>query len=171
MNTKRLFFGVELSDEARAAVRAAAEKMRLEKGKLTDADNYHVTLAFLGQTDESAVPELMRLGALCWRAPFELTLSGNIDSFKGGSVIWAGLDKSDALFDMQARLQAILRENGFPIEEGVYMPHITVARSARAVLPYPSVGRVSFDVCAATLFESTREDGRLVYKPLGRMPR
>ena len=113
MNTKRLFFGVELSGEARAAVRAAAEKMRLEKGKLTDADNYHVTLAFLGQTDENAVPELLRLGALCWRAPFVLTLSGRIGAFKGGSVIWAGLDKSDALFDTQARLRAILRENGF----------------------------------------------------------
>ena len=171
MNTKRLFFGVELSDGARAAVRSAAEALRLEKGKLTDADNYHVTLAFLGQTDESAVPELMRLGALCWRAPFELTLSGNIDSFKGGSVIWAGLDRNDALFETQALLRAILRENGFPIEEGVYTPHITVARSARAGLPYPSVERVSFGVRAVILFESTREDGRLVYRPLGRMPR
>lgn len=170
MNTKRLFFGVELSGEARAAVRAAAEKMRLEKGKLTDADNYHVTLAFLGQTDENAVPELLRLGALCWRAPFTLALSGGIGAFKGGSVIWAGLDKSDALFDMQARLQAILRENGFPLEEGAYAPHITMARSARAVLPYPSVERVSFGVRAMTLFESTREGGRLVYKPLGRRP-
>ena len=170
MNTKRLFFGVELSGEARAAVRAAAEKMRLEKGKLTDADNYHITLAFLGQTDESAVFELLRLGALCWRAPFTLALSGGIGAFKGGSVIWAGLDKSDALFDMQARLRAILRENGFLLEEGAYAPHITMARSARAVLPYPSVERVSFGVRAMTLFESTREGGRLVDKPLGRRP-
>lgn len=170
MNTKRLFFGVELSGEARAAVRAAAEKMRLEKGKLTDADNYHITLAFLGQTDESAVFELLRLGALCWRAPFTLALSGGIGAFKGGSVIWAGLDKSDALFDTQARLRAILRENGFPLEEGVYTPHITMARSARAMTPYPSVERVSFGVRAMTLFESTREGGRLVYKPLGRRP-
>lgn len=170
MNTKRLFFGVELSGEARAAVRAAAEKMRLEKGKLTDADNYHITLAFLGQTDESAVFELLRLGALCWRAPFTLALSGGIGAFKGGSVIWAGLDKSDALFDMQARLRAILRENGFLLEEGAYAPHITMARSARAVLPYPSVERVSFGVRAMTLFESTREGGRLVYKSLGRRP-
>ena len=167
---KRLFFGIELNADARAAVRAAAERMRLEKGKLTDMDNYHVTLAFLGQVDEEAVPELLRLGALCWHRPFELTLSGSMDTFKGGSVIWAGLDESTELGKMQARLQNILQENGFLGESEGYTPHITVARSARAARPYPDVGRVSFDVNCVTLFESLREDGRLVYKPLGRMP-
>ena len=170
MNTKRLFFGLPLNDDARAAVRAAAEEMRLEKGKLTDADNYHITLAFLGQVDEEAVPELMRLADLAWRAPFELTLSGKIGAFKGGSVIWAGLMDSAPLTEMQKRLSDILRENGFPLEEGVYTPHITMARSARAAQPYPPVGRVSFDTRAITLFESLREGGRLVYKPLGRSP-
>ena len=167
---KRLFFGIELNADVRAAVRAAAERMHLEKGKLTDMDNYHVTLAFLGQVDEESVPELLRLGALCWRKPFELTLSGSMDTFKGGSVIWAGLDKSTELGKMQARLQNILQENGFLGESEGYTPHITVARSARVARPYPDVGRVSFNVRCVTLFESLREGGRLVYKPLGRMP-
>ncbi len=166
---RRLFFGLELSDEARRIVKTAADALQLEKGARSEAANYHITLAFLGMTDEKALPLLRQLAFLAWEAPLNVRLSGEMGSFKGGSVLWAGVGRDEALIRFQKRLHDILQENGFVGDKDGYTPHITVARSARALMPYPPVTPASWTVSGITLFESLREDGQLFYKPLYRI--
>ena len=166
---KRLFFGLELNDAARQCVAEAAREVRFAKGSPHEAGNYHLTLVFLGMTDESALPELLRLSKLAFLKPFTLTLSGRMNTFKNDSIVWAGVDHSAELMAMQSRLQAILVENGFLRAEEGYTPHITAARAVRGLeKPLPAVKTASFDVKGITLFESLREEERLVYKPLMR---
>ena len=165
---KRLFFGLELNEAARNAVADAAGLLRFEKGSLHERNNYHLTLVFLGMTDERAVPELERLSRLAAGKPFDLTLSGRLDTFKGGSIVWAGVDESAPLMTMQKTLRAIMEENGFVPHEDGYTPHITLGRNMRGVSALPPVRRETFRVEGITLFESLREDERLVYRPIFR---
>ena len=165
---KRLFFGLELNEAARDAAHEAAGLLRYDRGSLHEKSNYHLTLVFLGMTDERAVPELERLSRLAARGPFDLTLSGRLDTFKNGSIIWAGVDESVPLRTMQKTLRLILEENGFVPHEDGYTPHITLARNARGAEKLPPVRRETFRVEGITLFESLREDERLVYRPIFR---
>lgn len=151
------------------SVGTAAEKLSLEKGKRHETDNYHVTLIFLGEVEEEAVPQLEYLARLAWRTPVDMMLSGSMGSFKGGSVIWAGVEKDEALCRLQERLQIILQENGFVGACEAYTPHITVARSARVQGAFPDVERVAWTAQYVTLFESVREDGVLRYRALRRI--
>lgn len=166
---RRLFFGLELSDKARTCVGAAAEQLTLEKGRQHERDNYHVTLVFLGETDEAAVAQLEHIARLAWTRPFDMSLSGAMGTFKGGSVIWAGVEKSKALCGLYKRLQSLLQENGFVSEGEAYTPHITVARSASSQGALPAVERAAWTAEHITLFESVREDGVLRYRALRRI--
>ena len=163
---KRLFFGLALNEEARRAVLSVASAVRFQKGRLHPPENYHLTLAFLGMTPAEAVPQLLRLGRLAMREPFELALSPEMGSFKDGTILWAGVEPCEALFALQRRLGAMLRENGFPAPEEPYRPHITLGRGMKLSSPPPAVPRAVFPAKEVTLFESLRLDGRLVYRPL-----
>ncbi|MBO4298284.1 MAG: RNA 2',3'-cyclic phosphodiesterase [Clostridia bacterium] len=163
---KRLFFGLAPNEEARAALSAAAAQLQCEKGRLHESGNYHLTLVFLGMTPAEAVPQLLRLARLAMREPFELTLSGEMNAFKDGTVPWAAIDPCPALFALRGRLSAMLRENGFPGGDESFTPHITIGRGVRLAAPAPSIRRVSFPVTRVTLYESLRMDDRLVYRPL-----
>ncbi len=167
--TARLFLGIELSGEARAAldgVRASYAEQGVQ-GKFHRPEMYHLTLCFLGSTPKDDIPRICRLMDAVPSAPFTLTLSAP-GTFKNGSILWAGVRPCDALTDYQSRLAAALREAGFPLEEAEYRPHITLARQVRSALPDLSVPEIPFPVTHATLFESTRIDGVLSYIPLYR---
>ena len=163
---KRLFFGLSLNEEARLSLARAASALRLHKGRLHPPENYHLTLAFLGMTPAEAVGPLLRLGALAMREPFQLALAPDMGSFKDGTILWAGVEPSAPLMALQGRLSAMLRENGFPVGDEPYRPHITLGRGVKLAAPTPAVTRAVFPAREVTLFESLRLDGRLVYRPL-----
>ncbi len=167
MGDLRLFFGLQLNDRARQAIACAAEDLRFDKGRLHEADNYHLTLVFLGATPQEAVPLLSRLGRLALREPFRLKLAPEMGAFRNGSIIWAGVEPCAALFALRSRLSAMLRENGFPGGDEPFTPHITVGRGMRLTAPPPLIALESFEAARVTLFESARVDGRLTYRPIG----
>ncbi|MBR3503888.1 MAG: RNA 2',3'-cyclic phosphodiesterase [Clostridia bacterium] len=165
-DSKRLFFGLTLSDAARRAVARAASAVQFDRGRLHPPENYHITLVFLGMTPAEAAPRLLRLGEAAMRKPFELVLAPEMGTFKDGTILWAGVEPSEPLFALQGRLAAMLRENGFPADDAPYRPHITLGRGMRLTAPPPPLEPTAFSVGAVTLFESLRLDGRLVYRPL-----
>ena len=162
----RLFFGLSLPKEARRALRAAAEGLRYVKGALCPTANYHLTLIFLGMTDNELIPRLLNRARGALDAPLTLSLDGTIGTFKGGSVVWAGLQPSAALYEARARLVNSLRTMGWPDLEDEFTPHITLGRGMRLSEEPPGVAPVTFTVDRVTLFESRREDGELRYVPL-----
>ena len=136
---KRLFVAVDLS----AAVIERLAKLqntlagRLEDDvriKWTDPDKIHLTLKFLGDTEESLLPALCdTLGAAAARtAPFEATSRG-LGCFPRPShprVIWAGFDaeSAEALRALQQPIDADLEELGIRPESRSYVPHVTLGR-------------------------------------------
>jgi len=168
-DTARLFLGLELNDEARRALDGVRRDLQSAgmAGKFHPAPLYHLTLAFLGNTPVSLIPSLERIMNRVPAAPFDLTLS-SLGTFRNGSILWAGVQECPALMEYQKALADTLRNAGFPLEENGYSPHITLARQVKTAAPAIEVPQITFPVRHATLFESTRVEGRLAYLPLYR---
>ena len=157
----RLFTAVnftpEVKDELMRAV--SALKAASVSGGFTARENLHLTLAFIGETEEEDrardALESVRFGA------FELELSA-LGHF--GDIQWAGVRENEKLKKLAADVQSALRGQGFDIEKRGFSPHITLGRRVRlrdgAMLYEP---KAKMTVKSISLMKSERVNGRLVY--------
>ena len=102
----------------------------------TNTRNLHLTLRFLGDTDDAQRHQLQKgLAALAAQhAPFSLTPArlGCFRSWSNLRVLWVGLDgELEALQDLQSDVESLTRQVGFSPERNRFSPHITLARAAR----------------------------------------
>jgi 2'-5' RNA ligase len=96
------------------------------------ADNVHVTLKFLGDTDEAHVPVLRdALGtAAAGTGAFEVAVRG-LGAFPSplrARVVWAGLEAAPALAGLAGRVDAALAALGVPRESRPFSAHVTLGR-------------------------------------------
>jgi 2'-5' RNA ligase len=100
----------------------------------TRRDQWHLTLAFLGDVDESLAPALdRRLAAVVKRhLTHPLTIEG-LGRFDG-RVLWAGVrGDRDALKDLARAVQGACRKAGVSVDERPFRPHVTLARARHPV--------------------------------------
>lgn len=93
-------------------------------------ENLHFTLHFLGNQDESRIPELISIIRELKGEPFELELVG-LGCFRPSRprIIWLGCTSgADQLIRYQKELGNQLRKGRFPAEKRQYSPHLTIAR-------------------------------------------
>lgn len=137
------------------------------------ANNFHITLHFIGESRDlqGAVAAMHEAGRGI--RPFTLHL-GKYDCFdKGGKKtsfleVKGQLDELNALYES---LQSALYDNGFSRERKRFTPHITLGRNVEhdeiATMELKKLSpNASMTVMGFTLFESRREDGKVVYFPL-----
>lgn len=166
----RLFFGLPFDAEARAAFLQVQGRLaeRAEGGKFTAAENFHLTLAFLGEVDESRLGELLAILRENPIPPIDL-LFDRVGQFKGG--VWYLAPRTCAtLFFGQVGLESALRRAGFFQEKRIYQPHLTLGRgvlfSNGEELPPFLEQPVPAHTPGAALFHSHRIGGMLRYTQL-----
>jgi 2'-5' RNA ligase len=95
-------------------------------------DNVHITLKFLGDTEESAVPELEKVmrSAVDGIAPFQVRLVGTgvFPNARSPRVVWVGMDGAEPLGKMTSVLENDCELLGFRKEKRGFSPHLTLAR-------------------------------------------
>ena len=168
----RLFIAIELDPPIRrAAYELALELRESVAGRAVREDNMHLTLAFLGEQPGGRLGALRKCMERAAAGSFGLEL-GNVGRFRrsGGDIWWLGVRLSPELRGLQARLCSELRSAGFETEERPFRPHITLLRQAGGdALRTPDFPPLEQRVERMTLFESMRERGALVYRPLARV--
>ena len=168
----RLFIAIELDPPIRrAAYELALELRESVAGRAVREDNMHLTLAFLGEQPGGRLGALRKCMERAAAGSFGLEL-GNVGRFRrsGGDIWWLGVRLSPELRGLQARLCSELRSAGFETEERPFRPHITLLRQAGGDAPHtPDFPPLEQRVERMTLFESLRERGALVYRPLTRV--
>ena len=162
----RLFTGIEIPPEAGAAL--ASLRGGLPGARWIDPENYHITLRFIGDVDDVAAREAASVLGGVKRAPFEVCLTG-LDSFGGRKprAIVAGADGGQALLDMQAEQERLMRRIGLEPEGRKFTPHVTLARlrhaSSRDVAEYLAARGLfrtaPFPVTRFVLFSSRASTG------------
>ncbi|MNB74651.1 2'-5'-RNA ligase [compost metagenome] len=144
-SSERLFTAVRLSPEIRSRTGELCRAMSAELpfAKWTHAEDYHITLQFLGDTPASDIPAL--IGSLKQASekmePFTLTLQepGTFGPPGAPRVLWAGVGgEKDALRELYARITGKTAALGFTAENRPYSPHVTLARRYRGTEPFQS---------------------------------
>jgi 2'-5' RNA ligase len=127
----RLFVAVFPTDEVRADLQrrlASATGVRL-----TPAEKWHITLAFLGEVADERQADVERaLTGVPAKGPFRLRLAGG--GRFGKAAVWAGVRGDlDALTDLHAAIREALDEHGLPYDNRPLTPHLTVAYTQETV--------------------------------------
>jgi 2'-5' RNA ligase len=94
-----------------------------------ESENYHLTLRFAGDVDNSTASEFADNLARIQLHGFELQLVG-FGVFGGDDprVLWAGVSASPALDGLQRANEIAARAAGLPPERRHFKPHVTIAR-------------------------------------------
>jgi 2'-5' RNA ligase len=181
----RLFVSVDLPDLADAVAALQAELEPAPGIRLTDPDNTHVTLKFLGEVSAGRVPSVSaaveEAVAESGVGPFDVRLSG-VGAFPSEeyiTVVWVGVeDGSRTLSTLHEALERRLTAMGFDAADHEFTPHATVARMDHAggkdrvtrLLKErdPDLGIQHVDTVALT--ESTLGDDGSVYETLTAVP-
>lgn len=132
----RLFAALPLPDEV--AARIAPLQKGVPGAKWRPRENFHITLAFYGDTDLDRAEELDAALARIRLAPFELHLKG-VGHFGHNEphALWVGVADNPALNELARQCIKAGRTAGLAMERRNYTPHLTLA-----YLNQPDLGRL-----------------------------
>ncbi|HEX4260952.1 MAG TPA: RNA 2',3'-cyclic phosphodiesterase [Acetobacteraceae bacterium] len=124
----RLFVALDLPWEVRRALALLAGG--LPGARWVPAENYHLTLRFIGEVPNFQAEEIDAALAAIRGRGFELALAGLGTFEKGGRVttLWVRGERNPALDHLQGKIETALQRVGLPPERRRFSPHVTLAR-------------------------------------------
>lgn len=174
----RLFVALELPEPVRT--RLAGLSGGVPGARWTESETMHLTIRFIGEVEPPAVPEIDEALASVRAPGFDLVLTGvgHFGQGRKARVLWAGVERNDALAHLNQKVESALVRAGLPPEERRFSPHVTLARLkdaspdrlARFMEERASFRTEPFAVRHFTLFESRPGKGGPVYEPLQDYP-
>jgi 2'-5' RNA ligase len=180
---KRIFIALKIIPDKKlsALISTLQAGLKNEKISWTNPDNIHITIAFLGDTEQDKITEISGMisercrGLGC----FDISLvgAGLFRSVNDPRVIWAGISESTKLRVLNSIIKAGLRDIGIKIEDRDFNPHLTLGR-IKSINDKDNLKKVvdksdgeELQVVSITeviLFESILQQTGPVYKPLAR---
>src|SRR3954463_14253966 len=162
----RIFTGLEIPDDVGQSL--ALLRGGLPSARWVDPENYHVTLRFIGDVDDSVAHEVASMLGKVRRTEFELRFD-HLKSFGGRRprAIIATLAQTAALMELQAEHERLMQRVGLEPEGRKFTPHVTLARlrdsSSRLVADYlatrPFLAPLWFRVTRFVLFSARASVG------------
>jgi len=181
----RCFIAVNLPVELKMAIGNVIAPLKKSGAdvKWVNVENIHLTLKFLGNTDESLIPDITETLSkkLSHYKAFYITIAGVgcFPSEKRPKVIWIGMEDSAVLRNIWNDVDTTLSGFGFLPEGRSYSPHLTVGRvrSMKKVNELMNLfvdfrnsdfGRI--EVSAIHIMKSELKPAGAEYTSLGRIP-
>ena len=169
---QRLFIGIELNDQSRAACTAVADRLRASgvNGRFEVPEKLHVTLAFLGDVAPAQANDVERVmhEVADERESFDLVLDkiGAFPHARSPRIVYIGArDAGVAFRELSFTLRYAYRDLGFGFKEDA-VAHVTVARvkdEHRRPLPMLDVEPIRIHIDTISLFESLPGDASTRY--------
>lgn len=143
----------------------------------THPHDLHLTLRFVGETDEGTAADLDAALTQVEISPFDLTLAG-VGIFGGERkprALWAGVTAGPELSVLQGRVEAAAQRAGLPAETRKFVPHVTLARLngggerlGRFLVEHSLFRAAPFPVTGFSLMESRPGGAGPIYRELRR---
>jgi 2'-5' RNA ligase len=134
---KRIFIAIDISEEIREAaanyIKRMSEQFPHAPVKWERPGKLHLTIKFLGSTEEALIPGVIDLisDSAKQSHPFEISIGGTgaFPSVKSPRVLWLGVSEpTGALKDLAGRSDKDCAAIGFEPETRAFKPHLTLAR-------------------------------------------
>lgn len=169
--TLRLFFALWPGPPTRAALAALAQAVAAETGgRVTAADNVHLTLAFLGAQPCDSVKDLVARARAITATAFVLTLD-HIDCWRKNGVAWAGASEIPAaLALLRQTLVDSLAEAGIADDPRPFAVHVTLARKIATPLRRRLLPPIDWSVDGLALIASEPDRDGPAYRVLESVP-
>ena len=132
--TKRLFIAIDIKPDRDTLnhIHRIQNRLSDEAIKWVDTSGIHLTLKFLGETDEALIPEieekLRQIASTHKSTRLEMRSMGVFPNPQRPRVIWLGMTSDGILSDLVKRIDNRMQELGYQPEEREFKPHITLGR-------------------------------------------
>ena len=178
---KRIFIALKVEAEEPLLAMISSLKSGLNKDivKWINQDNIHITLAFLGNTEEKIIKNIVSmLKEKCsGSGKFELILKG-LGVFRNLSdprIIWTGIEHSEKLIHLNNIIMGGLNDLDIKTEDYQFNPHLTIGRIkhlndkenlSKLIKRFENSEMQIIPVYEVILYESILFPTGAVYKPL-----
>ena len=129
---KRIFIAIKI--ESSAFLLKILEEIKTcldrEKIKWIDPDNLHLTLTFLGDTEEILISKIKAALDNIKSVQFNLEMNslGVFRNINFPAVLWVGIMPNKIMTDIKTAIDFQLINIGLSIEARVFKPHLTIGR-------------------------------------------
>jgi 2'-5' RNA ligase len=175
---RRIFLAVDIDDAVRHGLAAhLSDQAGRLPGSTPPPANWHITLRFLGKTDQAGYEVLLsKLDEADLGDSFTIGFDG-LGAFPRSAratVLWLGVDRgASELTHLAVVVEEAVVSAGFMPEERPFHPHLTLSRirppqDVRDLLEAVPAFPLAQQVARVTLFESHLGGGPAVYQPLER---
>jgi 2'-5' RNA ligase len=130
----RFFIAIELSEKVKSALTELQRELKQCKADIrwVKPDNIHLTLKFLGDTDEKITGNIVEeIKAACIgykEFALEIKGVGVFPDMRAPKVLWVGISDNDFLTGLQKSIEDGLAKLGFSPEKRRFRPHLTLGR-------------------------------------------
>ncbi len=171
----RLFIAIPLPRSFKKEAASIQQALRRVStgGRFVPTDNFHITLHFIGESKDLPGAVTAMQEAVRGIRPLNLHLAG-LDAFdrEDGHTTLLKVDGDlDELNALHESLESALYDQGFSRDHKRYVPHITLGRGVTCdaaameeINKTPMLSSLRAE--SIVLFESAREQGRMVYTPV-----
>jgi RNA 2',3'-cyclic 3'-phosphodiesterase len=183
---RRLFVAIPIPPSVRESIASVVDAVRaagdptVRDVRWVRLDGLHLTVRFIGPTDEERVAAVAAAVERTARAidPFDVVIAkgGAFPSVGRPRALWLGISKGAAeLGATAAQLGDALADVGWPRDDRPYRAHLTLARSdgvragpivAKRLIEAATAVREPFRAESLVLFESVSGSGPARYLPL-----
>ena len=167
----RLFVAAELPDGVLEALAETSARLRgAVSGRFVPPDSFHVTLAFLGEVENTRVDSVTEAleQACVGFAPIDVSL-GELGSFgrRAAATVWQGFSHNDGLARLAQSIRQSLHDADISFDTKPFRAHVTLMRGADVRTgELPLLVRAQGTIECVTLFKSDLSGSRPVYEAL-----
>ena len=156
----RLFIAILLSDDMKKAVTGTMHELKKAdvRGSYVPAQNLHVTLAFIGETQDASLVKKSMQSLSC--KPFRMAFAemGVFDN-----LLWVGIKGNQGLNKLAKYVGAALDEAQIPYDRKKFVPHVTIIRNMGGPWKKVSPPKGDMTVKKVSLMKSEQKNGKQVY--------
>ena len=171
----RLFVGVPIDEETSSVLGQWVSRLGLP-GRLVPPENWHITLRFIGDTDEVGFDRLLAaLDQAHLPSAFDIVL-GEVAGFPRAAKATVGfleITTPDRVGDLALEVERAVDRAGFGREERPFHPHLTLTRNRPPDDLRPFAGSpvgLTMRVSEVVVFRSHLDSDGARYEPLERLP-
>jgi len=167
VSTKQLFFALWPDSRQRDRLRDVINSVaKTVEGRPVDRRSWHITLPYIGEFDESRIPEIQELASEIEVDPFRLGFDRLEFWARPKVACLVAATVPTELEQLVASLNWVLQKVGVTPEDRTYRPHITVVRNARSFVTERLPQRATTEWSSFELMESQSGPGGVSYIPL-----
>lgn len=176
----RTFIGTDFNRDIKDSIAGIQHIVRenSERGRFKYAGNFHLTIKFLGEVQQTKTPDIGRvltnIASKHRKIRLNIDKIGYFDGKESIHALWLGFSgELDKLRELYSDIDEEMHKLGMKKEIKAYTPHITIAQDLILKIPFEKLKeKVDFqsfkvlEINEISLIKSEEAGGKRIYTPI-----